>query len=176
MRLTRRNALIGLGTAAAGAGVIGGTGAFTSVEADRSVSVQTSGDSGAGLGLSAEGSYDDYVNVTDDGIVELTFDNVSGLNKQAETTVDPLITVANNGTNNINLGLELTDDDGDDFAQYISFMIDETDTESNDIAADGDYTLSVGGSLTLGLLFDIPADVDSSTFEMTLTITAEAQQ
>jgi hypothetical protein len=58
MRLTRRNALIGLGTVAAGAGVIGGSGAFTSVEADRSMNVETTGDDSAALGLIPAGSND----------------------------------------------------------------------------------------------------------------------
>jgi len=53
MQLTRRNTIIGLGTIAAGAGVIGGSGAFDSVEANRSFEVSVSGDAGALLGLNA---------------------------------------------------------------------------------------------------------------------------
>src|SRR6056297_3861221 len=39
MQLTRRNTIIGLGTVAAGAGIISGSGAFDSVEANRSFEV-----------------------------------------------------------------------------------------------------------------------------------------
>ena len=53
MNLTRRNTVIGIGTLAAGAGVIGGSGAFDSVEANRSFEINVSGDAGALLGLAA---------------------------------------------------------------------------------------------------------------------------
>ena len=61
MRLTRRNALIGLGTVAAGAGVVGGSGASTSVTAERTVSINTAGDGGAALGLIPAGSNDNSI-------------------------------------------------------------------------------------------------------------------
>ncbi|TQQ79551.1 hypothetical protein [Halonotius roseus] len=53
MQLTRRNTIIGLGTVAAGAGIISGSGAFDSVEANRSFEVSVTGDGGALLGLNA---------------------------------------------------------------------------------------------------------------------------
>lgn len=99
MKLTRRNALIGLGTAAAGAGVVGGTGAFTSVEADRDVTISTTGDSGAnvqidvdpenkhGNGLSGD------VSDGDGGTVQLNMEN---LNKNATTDYDDALGVTPN--------------------------------------------------------------------------------
>jgi len=122
MRLTRRNALIGLGTVAAGAGVIGGTGAFTSVEANRSVSINTTGDGGAALGLVPAGSNDnsttpnagDYVDNSGDTIeIDLTStdEGATGLNRNAITVLENLVTVVNNGTRAIT-GLTLTMSDG----------------------------------------------------------------
>jgi hypothetical protein len=49
MGISRRNAIIGIGTLAAGAGVIGASGAFTSVEADRTISVSSTGDGSANV-------------------------------------------------------------------------------------------------------------------------------
>ena len=43
--MKRRTILLGLGTAIAGGGAVLGTGAFTTVEADRSVSVNVAEDS-----------------------------------------------------------------------------------------------------------------------------------
>ena len=55
MAMNRRNVLIGLGTVAAGGGAVLGTGAFSTVEAERTVDMQTSGDSDAQVQLSISG-------------------------------------------------------------------------------------------------------------------------
>ena len=108
MRLTRRNALIGLGTVAAGAGVVGGSGAFTSVTAERTVSVSTTGDGGAALQLAPASSSSDtnagvYVNAPEDGVVSINLSNGNseGVNQDAKTTIDELITVTNNGAEDL---------------------------------------------------------------------------
>jgi len=123
MRLTRRNALIGLGTVAAGAGVIGGSGAFTSVTAERTVSINTAGDGDAALGLIPAGSDDnsttpnagDYVVDNSGGTIEIaltgTGEGATGLNQNAKTVLENLVTVVNNGTQAIT-GLTLTMSDG----------------------------------------------------------------
>jgi hypothetical protein len=102
-----------MGTVAAGAGVIGGTGAFTSVEADRTVSVQTAGDGDAALvleqasvGGSVTSNASEYVDPTGD-TVQINLDgtqdnnsgaNAAGLNQNAKTRFDNLVGVANQGT------------------------------------------------------------------------------
>ena len=94
MRLTRRNALIGLGTVAAGAGVIGGTGAFTSVNADREVSVSSTGDASANVQIvvnEVEGLVDSGNNT-----IGLSFEN---LNENATTTFENALTVTPQGGN-----------------------------------------------------------------------------
>ena len=55
MAMNRRNVLIGLGTVAAGGGAALGTGAFSTVDADRTVDIQTSGDGGAVVQFSLSG-------------------------------------------------------------------------------------------------------------------------
>ena len=94
MRLTRRNALIGLGTVAAGAGVIGGTGAFTSVNADREVSVSSTGDASANVQIvvnEVQGLVDSGSNT-----IGLSFEN---LNQNATTTYEGALTVTPQGSN-----------------------------------------------------------------------------
>jgi hypothetical protein len=94
MRLTRRNALIGLGTVAAGAGVIGGTGAFTSVNADREVSVSSTGDASANVQIvvnEVQGLVDSGSNT-----IGLSFEK---LNQNATTTYEGALTVTPQGSN-----------------------------------------------------------------------------
>jgi len=96
--MQRRKFIAGVGSlAAAGAAGIG-TGAFTSINAERSVTVSTESDAdGANLGLEPNDDYDGNVNefaqVTD-GTLELTLEDN---NKNAVTMYKDLITVTNNG-------------------------------------------------------------------------------
>lgn len=96
MRMNRRNVLVGLGTIVAGGGAALGTGAFSSVEADRTVSVETAGDGSAFLQLSGDGEY-----ITNDNSGELTLNlgqvnNGDGFNENAKTVVNDIVTVTNN--------------------------------------------------------------------------------
>lgn len=94
MKLTRRNALLGMGTIAAGAGVVGGSGAFTSVSADREISVSSSGDSEANVDIvvnEVEGLVD-----SGDNTIGLSFQN---LNKNATTAFADALTITPQGGN-----------------------------------------------------------------------------
>ena len=158
MRLTRRNALIGLGTVAAGAGVIGGSGAFTSVEADRSMSVETTGDDSAALGLIPAGSNDgsttananDYVDDSGDTIeidLSATDNGASGLNQNAKTILENLVTVVNNGTQTVT-GLILTVSstpssvDADDTFQFTATDNSQGGSDLDDISNGSDILSS----------------------------------
>ena len=207
MKLTRRNALIGMGTVAAGAGVIGGTGAFTSVQADRTVSVQTTADSSAALQLipaESDGSTTpnaaDYVDNGDDGDDTITInlnstdEGASGLNQNARTVLENLVSVLNNGTQAVtSLTLELTSDsdaitDNDTFAFTASDDSTDIPNDSKDEIPNNsdilsssylDTDIGVGsGSVDFGLIVDL-IDGGTSNNDLpdsasyTLTITAE---
>ena len=64
MTMNRRNVLIGLGTVAAGGGAALGTGAFSQVEAERTVNIDVNGDASAAVELTANTS---VRGVTQDG-------------------------------------------------------------------------------------------------------------
>ena len=107
MAMNRRNVLIGLGTVAAGGGALLGTGAFSTVEADRTVNVGTSDDASALLAFSVDTSYDGISNdnATDDGtnnqdIVQI---NLTNINDNATTTFNAALTVTNNGSQEVTL-------------------------------------------------------------------------
>ena len=130
MKLTRRKALggIAIGAATVGAGL--GTGAFSSVEADRTLNVTLADDANALLsiepnegalsqpGVSAEdgpgnlneygGDATEYVN-TAGGELEIdiaNLTNANGVNDNAVTRFDDLIRVQNNGTQDVGVRVD----------------------------------------------------------------------
>ena len=121
--MQRRKFIAGLGslTAAGAAGI--GTGAFTSVSADRNISVATAGDESAFLGLEA-GDHP-YVTGTDGGQMEIDLTETEaggeGVNMNAVTTIGNsgeyetkyAFKITNQGTQPVFLGLgyEFNDDD-----------------------------------------------------------------
>lgn len=136
---SRRSVLVGLGGLVAGGGALIGTGAFTTVEAQRSVNVSTTGDASGFLGLAPAARNDDttdgaptstvtgtpveppneYVSAPGDGTVEINLDGnsegASGLNQNAVTTFRNLVKITNNGTQNVQtLNLEFISTGSDD--------------------------------------------------------------
>ena len=190
----RRNVLIGLGGLVAAGGAALGTGAFTTVEAQRTVSVQTEGDADAFLSLEpASGANGAFVTETD-GTIQFNLDNNAagnattangtGLNKNAKTTFNSLVTVTNNGTQAVtSLTLEMADDsDGSNAGNLFKFTVDGNSLNNGSsgadiIGSDGtDSTLSPGDSVTFGLVVDLidnGTDGDLPSENYTLTITAD---
>lgn len=101
----RRNLLIGVGTVAVGAGAISSTGAFTQVEAERSVSVQTAGDDSALIGLVPGDENPQYVDDSGDTIA-LEFDQ---LNLNATTKADDVFKIVNNSDQKVEIDVDIDD-------------------------------------------------------------------
>ena len=104
--LSRRSAVIGMGGLVAGGGVLVGTGAFDTVEAERTVNVETAGDASAFLGLTqAEGASDEYVDEPDGDTIAIDISgdgtDGAGLNQSARTRFDNLVTITNQGTQTV---------------------------------------------------------------------------
>lgn len=144
MRLTRRNALIGLGTVAAGAGVIGGTGAFTSVDADRSVSISSTTDGSANVQIvvnEVEGLSD-----TGGDTVSLSFES---LNQNAVTDFDGALSITPQGGNGpYDVSAELVDGDGNDVSWVTATVSDGTSVtggDTVDVNIEIDLTNSAAG-------------------------------
>ena len=185
MRLTRRNALIGLGTVAAGAGVVGGSGAFTQVEAERTVNISTAGDGSAALTLEGTGSShaNEYVS-TSSGTIQLDLDgtssgSTSGLNKNAKTTIDNLVKITNNGSQDLTkLNVEITNDADNSIGGIFKFTKGPSGgtTLGNNVDL-SDGGLSSGSSVVFGLIINLlnnsagKSDLPSGGY--TLNITAK---
>ncbi|RQG89173.1 hypothetical protein EA462_12460 [Natrarchaeobius halalkaliphilus] len=116
--IQRRQVVLGLGALAAGAGLIGGSGAFDSVEADRDVSVEFSGDGDAVLGMSSADADREFVTVEadDDGVVGMTIER---LNQNARTAVSNLIAFTNNGSRPIETITATIDDRSENAAVVV---------------------------------------------------------
>jgi len=102
--MQRRKFLIGAGSLAAGSAAAMGTGAFTSVEANRDVSIGVTGDASAYLRITREDTPNgnEYVENTSDGIA-LNFDSV---NTQADSKFSNLLRVQNEGTQIVRVGVD----------------------------------------------------------------------
>lgn len=115
----RRSILVGLSGIIAGGGALIGTGAFSTVEAERTVAVETTGDAGALLQL--QPATDDngnelpnaqYARMTD-GTLQLDFTDGNGdivgggegFNIRAETGVSKVFEVRNQGTQEVEVTL-----------------------------------------------------------------------
>lgn len=131
--MKRRNAIIGLGGLIAGSGALVGTGAFTSVQANRSVGVQTAGDASAALQIQPTTKAENYIN-NDSGAGALTLDfgsgtNTENINKNAKTVISPLLNITTNSSTG-SIPLEITSgsntqNNGEDY-DVIGYGISET--------------------------------------------------
>jgi hypothetical protein len=170
----------------AGGGALIGTGAFTTVEAERTVNVSTAGDASAFLTLQpADGSNGAYANQggDNDDTVQINLnadadaeDDAAGLNEDAKTTIANIVTVTNNGTQAVRpLSLSITDSDGTAFTDVFSFTSNgDTSTKydnGDDILSDD---LGTGESVNFGIVVNLlNSDGLPGSGDYTLTITAE---
>ena len=157
--MERRKFLIGMGGTAVGASALIGSGAFSSVEAERNVTVEVAGDADAYLGL--EAVRDDII--SDDGdegqlSIDLgsqtTSEGGEGFNRNAVTTIEGVFRITNGGTETVDFevendveGLETNPQDPDDRGPGDSTLVDiEVNTRdySPQDAEDGTITISAG--------------------------------
>ena len=184
----RRNVLIGLGGLVAGGGALIGTGAFDTVEAERTVTVETAGDADAFLGLSpADGVSDELVEDPGDDTIEVilnaTDEGATGLNQNAVTTFNELVTVTNQGTQDVDeINLTIDHDEGDDIEGVFSYPVDgDADdpvaNEGNILDEAETEPLTPGDEVTFGLIVDLldnEEDISELLDEVAYTLTIEA--
>jgi len=110
--MQRRKFIAGVGSLAAGAAAVTGTGAFTSVQAERSVSVNVASDPNAYLALKPIG---DRASTDTDGELQLDFSSSNtgsqGLNQNARTAFTDLFQIRNQGDNPVYIGVGLEESD-----------------------------------------------------------------
>lgn len=187
--MKRRTFVLGLGTTATGSGAMIGSGAFSSAEAERTVSVETANDSDAYLALTEpEGATDDR-SFRRDGVLRFRFtglqerlepgtnaQNPEGLGEDSvyrfgnETNGNPLFLARNQGTQTIELYSRQEDTEGLPHVQIFNVNTGDLLTE------DGTTTvLDTGNSVPLGLQIDTTnIDTRDDPYDVSLTIVGEA--
>lgn len=144
MKLTRRKALAGIGIGALAGGAVFGSGAFSSVEADRDLTVEVADDAVAFLALEPADEYPDdnpdsanaeefVTEATGDAgntIIELDVTETDaggqGINDDATTVIRDMLTITNNGTDSVIPYVDLEASSGLSEGDFIIFH-DDTD-------------------------------------------------
>lgn len=175
MSMNRRNVLIGLGAVAAGGGAVLGSGAFSQVEANRSLTVSTTADSGAYLALSP-GDYSS-TEAGDNAGEDVLQINVSKLNDDAVTTLEGAFNIENNTDDStskwIYVGANATVD-----GSTVDFQV----TSTTPIANANDTIVGSGEAMELGAGDNVDVDivVDATSgdpnFDNDVTIHAQDTQ
>lgn len=168
-----------------------GTGAFTSVEADRRVDVNVSDDAGAYLRLQGTGGPNSPY-VTQDGNgnqleIDLTDSNDSfpnstdpnGVNPNALTQIDDLFVIQNQGTQEVDVGVTKSGNNPNLVTFYAndsnSGLNDRYDTTNDNTVALGtaDATLATGDIVYVSLEVDTSGSTVSAGTQILNEVTVE---
>ena len=190
--MKRRNFIVGLGATAAGGTAVLGSGAFSSVEGERTVTVETADDNDAYLRLTeGDGARDDRSFRDTDGILGFTFtglreqrddqfdtnpENPEGLGEDSiyrfgrETDGKPLFRAENRGTQTVEF--YSVQESTQDVPEVRIFNVD---TGNLLIESQPYEELSPGEQIPLGFEIDTRGiKVQDDSYEIALTIIAEA--
>ncbi|WP_394298206.1 hypothetical protein [Haloterrigena turkmenica] len=166
--MNRRNVLVGLGTIVAGGGAALGTGAFSSVEATRTMTVGFNNDSAAELVLNPTSSYatTETNNDSSNGssTLKLAFND---LNDNATTTFTDVFEVENNDSNG-NAHSIYVKNSGQVDGSTIDFQVNGSSIVGGAITATTDIATSDGP-----VSIDIVIDSSSSISNANVTIVAD---
>lgn len=165
MRMNRRNVLFVLGTTILLGGALIASGAFSQVEATRDVTVQTTGDADAALGIELNSSYSnsEYVSNGSGKAITIEFTDV---NDNATIYFDDLINVTNNGHNPINVTVNASGSSG-----IMVYESEANSFENGSTVNVGELT-STGGSGSFG----VAINTDDFDFDGDQSITIEANR
>lgn len=148
-----------------------GTGAFTSVEADRAIGVEVADDSEAFLEIKPADTPngDAYAEETG-GTIELNFDEDavgvagSGINDRALVTFEDVLTIRNSGTQAVALGIDFGPEGWDDeYSGNLGAAAPTGDILRGDADRAG-VVLDKGESIDTGIFFNLKKDEDADEF------------
>lgn len=196
--MERRKFLIGAGSLAAGSAAAMGTGAFTSVEANRTVNVKVAGDANAYLGLSktTDNSNSDYAEITTNGELQVNLDDIdesdasdsaingsgeggAGVNSNAITVARHVFKVKNNGNEAVEVDLSGSGDvnggePGDSVTKGVYFSFDKGDSDPDDTFKD--YVNPTTADLDIGDEIDVGMEVITQTDSISGNLVIEANE
>lgn len=165
MRMNRRNVLFVLGTTILLGGMLIASGAFSQVQADRSVTVETTSDSNAALGLEINSSVNEsYVIDGSSNTEDATEIKFKNLNDNATIYYDTVLDITNNGDQDVTVNVNSSS----------SAIMVYSGSTPNSFDSTNEATLGTiqGGSDTKTL--GIAVNTSRSDTEPTITIEATA--
>lgn len=184
--MDRRKFLIGAGSLAAGGAAAMGSGAFTSVTANRDITVNVADDSDAYLSIepadTANG--DAYASTNSDGNIKLDFTDSAGvsgegINDRAVVTFEDVLTITNQGSQEVALGIDFGPEGFDDeYSGNLGAVAPTGDILRGDASRAG-VTLGVGKSIDTGFFFNLKQDenFDDAIEDLeTVTFYADAEE
>lgn len=169
MKMNRRNVLVGLGGIVASGGALLGTGAFSSVEADRTANFDVSNDDSALLTLEGDGT---YVTGSSSGTIKFEFTN---LNDNAVTTFDDVLTITNNTQDSADKDVHIHDDGDVAPNEIIDFHVsdDSQSGTSGDSIVGSSNAVTVSDTQSVSLDIEIDAGAGDPSSVSSVTIVAE---
>lgn len=174
MKILRRKALLSLGGIVAGGGVLVGTSAFTTVQAERTVSVETAGDANAFLAIdtiSDSQNSQDYASFTSSDTLEV---DITGVSLEAVTVIDRVFKLTNNGTQAVVIYLEEIPGGNSQYATSTDFGVLADELSNPQAQSDLQYPIlgsdrvsissstppDNGGYEELGVLLDVGESIE----------------
>jgi hypothetical protein len=167
-------------------GLVTATGAFTTVQADRTAQVNVAGDASALIALQpATGSNGDYARI-DGNQLQLVFNSSAGgtetgdgINEDANTTIDNVFNVTNQGTQTVDISVSVSNN-GTDInvgsganQPYIYFY--NASDESVDLTSGTTINnVETGENASIGVYIDSHGLEESDDLDLTVTINATA--
>lgn len=181
--MKRRNLLAGLGAAVSGGAAMIGTGAFSSTQADRSVSVEIASDNpGAYLGLDeTDGLPNSGAAFVSGGEVQINLNGTltnrrpgsgDGLSTRATTELDGVFKVINQAPNGQTLFVNIDSLDFNNKNVELKFYPGENSDLNLDSDSGRDLEVAVGDSEPIGVQVEIPGSAAVDSFDKDTTVTA----
>ena len=152
--------------------VVTGSGAFSSVTAERTVSVNVAGDADALLGLSVHDGPNGAYAQTSNGQIEILVDGTnttgSGVNPNARTVIRDVFNVTNQGTQTVDVWIEKSGNRTDlvEFQNASAVRLDNTSAQAE--------TVAVGDTTEVGIVIDTRGESLSSGTTLLDSITIHA--
>ncbi|RQG89172.1 hypothetical protein EA462_12455 [Natrarchaeobius halalkaliphilus] len=182
MGITRRNTIIGLGVLAGGAGLIGGSGAFDSVEANRSFDVSVEGDAGGLLGLAVTDSIiatTESAGAGENDVIAFDLEDADdgsdrALNENAVTDFYSVFDMTNNGSQTVEVSVDTGEANGVSFV-VVEERADNGSVVGEDVDLEGDTVeLEPGETVSVDISIDTTdggytESEDEDPYQMTIT-------
>jgi hypothetical protein len=173
--MNRRQLLAIIGAISGGGAVVNGTGAFTTAQADRDVSVAVSEDALAYLAIDDTGNdNDEYVTESGGGEFGIDLDGNNqtsgggtGVNTDAVTVIEDLFEVRNQGTQSVDVSVTpLTFVDTNSGNTLLVLVVPDTSFPT--------VTLSPGNAETYSLIVDVNPGGTNTSVDDTITVSGVA--